>query len=302
MLQRVATNLSQATLRLDYCIYIQLFWLAVYRISAQVTSKKQIPQHPDLWFAKDINTQTFSGISTGYENLDAVLPNKGWPNSGLIEVGYQSIGNGELRLVIPVLKQLSQSRNKWITWINPPLIPYAPGLQSLGIYIRKILLVHTKQIKDTLWSLEKICKSKNCSAVLAWTNSPLKFKETQRLQLAAKMGSNLIYLFHPLLNHLENPSAAELRLALKPTEKPGTINVDINKRRRGWPIYGISINVSQVIDTSNNQLMDIKEKLQLWRGTKTLTPPRRKLSKDQLSSNPTRENAKGSSVQSHLLQ
>ena len=267
-----------------------------------MTSKKQIPQYPGVWLAKDMNTRTSSGISTGYEYLDAILPNKGWPNSGLVEIGYQSIGNGELRLIIPALKQLSQSQNKWITWINPPLIPYAPGLQSLGVDIGKILLVHTKHIKDTLWSLEKTCKSKNCSAVLAWTNRPLKFKETQRLQLAAKMGGNLIYLFHSCLTHSKNSSASELRLSLKPTEKPGTINIDINKRRKGWPIYDIAINVSQIIDTSNSQLTDIKEKLHLWRGTKGLTSPKRKLSKDQLPSDPTRETTKGSSIQSHLLQ
>ena len=265
-------------------------------------SNKQIPQHPDVWLAKDISTRASSGISTGYENLDAILSNKGWPNSGLVEIGYQSVGNGELRLIIPALKQLSQSQKKWITWINPPLIPYAPGLQSLGVDIGKILLVHTKGIKDTLWSLEKTCKSKNCSAVLAWINRPLKFKETQRLQLAAKVGGNIIYLFHSGLNHSKNSSASELRLSLNPTEKPGTINIDINKRRKGWPLYDIAINVSQIIDTSHNQLADVKEKLHLWRGTKALTLPRKKLSKDRLPSNPTRETAKGSSIQSHLLQ
>ena len=160
-------------------------------------SEKQsrIPKHPNLWLAKDLTFQRSSGISTGYENLDSVLSDAGWPKSGLVEIEYQSIGVGELRLLAPVLKQLSQSRNQWITWIDSPCIPYAPGLHSLGIDIRKILLIHTKKNKDTLWALEKSCKSKNCSAVLVWLNQPLKFKDTQRLQLAAKAGGNLIYLF-----------------------------------------------------------------------------------------------------------
>ena len=276
--------------------------MAVYTISAQVTFKKKISQHPDVWLAKDIARQTFSGISTGYENLDAALPNDGWPDSGLVEITYQSMGNGELRLILPALKQLSQSQNKWIAWIDPPLIPYAPGLQSLGVDIGKILLVHTKKVKDMLWSLEKSCKSKNCSAVLAWTNRTLKFKETQRLQLAAKMGGSLVYLFHPLSHMSESSSASELRLALRPTEKSGTIKVDIKKRRRGWPTDDIPIDVSQVIDTSNNQLMDIKEKLQLWRGTKALTSLRRKSGKDHLPSNARRKTTTGSSIRSNLFQ
>jgi len=136
------------------------------------------------------------GVSTGYDNLDSVLSDSGWPISGLIEIQHQQVGNGELRLIAPALKQLSQSRNQWITWVNAPLIPYAPGLELLGIDTQKILLIHTKTHQDTLWALEKSCKSKNCSAVLGWVNRPVKFKETQRLQLAAKMGGNIIFLFH----------------------------------------------------------------------------------------------------------
>ena len=232
-------------------------------------SKKQsrIPKHPNLWLAKDLTFQRSSGISTGYENLDSVLPDAGWPKSGLVEIEYQSIGVGELRLLAPVLKQLSQSRNQWITWIDSPCIPYAPGLHSLGIDIRKILLIHTKKNKDILWALEKSCKSKNCSAVLVWLNQPLKFKETQRLQLAAKAGGNLIYLFR-LSTQQSGSSASELKLNLRHTEESGVINIDILKRRRGWAVYGVKLNVAQIIDTSKKQIQDVREKLQLWRGTR----------------------------------
>ena len=112
-------------------------------------SEKQsrIPKHPNLWLAKDLTFQRSSGISTGYENLDSVLPDTGWPKSGLVEIEYQSIGVGELRLLAPVLKQLSHSRNQWITWIDSPCIPYAPGLHSLGIDIRKMLLIQLESMK-----------------------------------------------------------------------------------------------------------------------------------------------------------
>ena len=271
-------------------------------ISIQVALKKKIPQHPDIWFAKDINTLAPSGISTGYDNLDSALPNKGWPKNGLVEIEYQATGNGELRLVVPALRELSQSRNQWITWINPPLIPYAPGLQSLGVDTGKILLIHTKQNQDTLWSLEKSCKSKNCSAVLAWINRPFSFKETQRLQLAAKVGGNVVYLFYPGSNHTERSSASELRLLLKTTAQPGTINVDVSKKRRGWPVRDIAIDVSQVIDTSDNQLIDIKEKLHLWRDTKNMPVSGDKLKKDYTPSSPTHKTPTGQSTRSHLLQ
>ena len=267
-----------------------------------MTLKKKIPKHPDIWFAKDINTVAPSGIATGYDSLDSALPNKGWPKSGLVEIEYQATGNGELRLVVPALRELSQSRNQWIAWVNPPLIPYAPGLQSLGVDISKVLLIHTKQPQDTLWSLEKTCKSKNCSAVLAWINRPFNFKETQRLQLAAKMGGNVIYLFYPGSNHIDHSSASELRLLLKTTAQPGRINVDISKKRRGWPVRDIAIDISQVIDTSDNQLMDIKEKLHLWRGTRAITLTAEKPRKHNLPSSPTNEMPMRQSTRSNLLQ
>ena len=232
-------------------------------------SEKQsrIPKHPNLWLAKDLTFPRSSGISTGYENLDSFLPDSGWPKSGLVEIECESVGVGELRLLAPVLRQFSESRNQWITWINSPCIPYAPGLHSLGIDIQKILLIHTKKDKDTLWALEKSCRSKSCSAVLVWLNHPIKFKESQRLQMAAKAGGNLIYLFR-LSRQQSHSSASELKLNLRHTEEFGVINIDILKRRRGWAVHDVKLNVAQIIDTSKKQIQDIREKLQLWRGTK----------------------------------
>lgn len=230
-----------------------------------------------MWRATDLVTQKNHqslGHPTGFPNLDEQLADQGWPKNGLVEVTYQSIGCGELRLLVPVLEVLSRSRNQWVAWIDPPLIPYAPGFQSLGIDTDKMLLIHTKNRKDALWSLEKTCKSKNCSVVLAWMNDPLEFKETQRLQLAAKLGDCLTYLFHPLSSNSQKPSASELRLSLSASEKAGVIHVDVTKRRRGWATHGILVEVSQVLDTSENPLMDVKEKIQLWRGTKQTREPR----------------------------
>ena len=254
----------------------------------------QLPKHPNLWMAKDMALHNSLGVSTGYDNLDSVLSDSGWPISGLIEIQHQQVGNGELRLIAPALKQLSQSRNQWITWVNAPLIPYAPGLELLGIDTQKILLIHTKTHQDTLWALEKSCKSKNCSAVLGWVNRPVKFKETQRLQLAAKMGRNIIFLFHLSHSGSVSSSASELRLLLKSTEELGVINVDICKKRGGWPVRNIRLSVSQTIDTSAAQTQDIKEKLHLWRGTRATSAGSYSSVQDEvLSNNAPQKNNKG---------
>ena len=116
-------------------------------------------------------------------------------------------------LFIPALKALSQQQDRWLAWINPPFSPYAPALRTLGVDINKILLVHPKDHKDALWATEKACKSGTCSTVFAWLDeSQLTFKDTQRLQIAAKQGNTLSCLFRP---QNEQPSMAELRLSVR---------------------------------------------------------------------------------------
>ncbi len=73
--------------------------------------------------------------------------------------------------------------------INPPFIPYAPALEALGINLQKMLMIHPKTHKDTLWALERAVKSGSCSSLLAWVDEKkLTLKDTQRLQVAAKQG------------------------------------------------------------------------------------------------------------------
>ena len=66
------------------------------------------------------------------EDLDGQLPGGGWPDSGLVELLPNESGIGELRLLMPALAKLSREA-RWIAWIAPPYLPYAPALASAGI-------------------------------------------------------------------------------------------------------------------------------------------------------------------------
>ena len=89
--------------------------------------------------------------------------------------------------------------------------------------------------------------------------------------MAAKAGGNLIYLFR-FSTQQSDSSASELKLNLRHTEESGVINIDILKRRRGWAVHDVKLNVAQIIDTSKKQIQDVREKLQLWRGTRGKSP------------------------------
>ena len=229
--------------------------------------KQELLKHPNLWRAgqlADQNARQPKGIPTGYSQLNEKLPGKGWPAGGLMEFMLTSAGIGELRLLVPALQALSHEENRWVAWINPPFVPYAPALQSVGIDTSKILLIHPRNHKDALWALERACKSGTCSTTLAWLDEKkLKLKDTQRLQLAAKQGRTLSCLFRPQTAHAQS-SMAELRLALHTTQ-PGEISVDILKRRGGWPLHGLTLPIAETTATAHQQPEQIQQQLDLWR-------------------------------------
>ncbi len=210
-------------------------------------------------------SQSSRAIHTGYPTLDEQLPGQGWPDGGLIEFLLASTGVGELRVLLPALVALSQSENRWIAWINPPFTPYAPALEAAGVDISKILLVHPRNHKEALWAAERACKSASCSSVLAWLNEkPLKLKDTQRLQVAARQGRTFTCLFRPEAM-TNQPSMAELRMTARPAGSSGRVVLDIIKRRGGWPVTDLELPIAERTNTQYRTPRDIQEQLELWR-------------------------------------
>jgi len=226
------------------------------------TSAEALLAHPDLWRAERIEPHP-TGIPTGYPQLDALLIDRGWPRAGLIELLSARHGIGELRLLGPALAALSRQEQRWITWIAPPHIPYAPALTDIGIDISKVLLVHPKSAEDALWALEQALKSASCSVALAWLDeSKLAAKEIRRLKLAARHGTSLAVLFRPS-TAAQRQSMAELRIALDPASMPDRLSLEILKRRGGWPIGRLELPLAY--RTTRISRHDLREQLSLWR-------------------------------------
>jgi len=150
--------------------------------------------NPNLWRGCDMAGRGFHGVSTGFPELDDILPGRGWPQSGLLEVISRHWGMGELQLLIPLMRSVIE-KGKWILWVAPPHVLYAPALTQAGIDTKQILVVkQDTSCKDALWSMEKALQTENCGMVLAWQNW-LPSKVLRRLQLAAEAGGTLGVLF-----------------------------------------------------------------------------------------------------------
>jgi len=120
-----------------------------------------------IWRGGAVSSAPANGVPTGFPALDELLPCGGLPRGALTEVLTSGEGIGALSLIMPALARLSRS-DKWLAWIAPPHIPYAPVLASLGVDVSRILLVHDRQGRDNLWALEQALRSGACGAVIAW--------------------------------------------------------------------------------------------------------------------------------------
>lgn len=155
---------------------------------------QKLLQNPRVWRGQDsLNTSGWQGLATGYPRLDRHLPGGGWPQHALTEILLEHYGSGELKLLMPALARLSQSRDDpdappgWIAWVAPPFEPYPPALVQWGINLSHMLIVRPKTDTEALWAAEQALQSGNCAAVLLWSDS-LDDAASRRLQLAAEKG------------------------------------------------------------------------------------------------------------------
>lgn len=175
-------------------------------------------------------------ISTGFANLDEHLPGGGWPQRSITEVFLDCYGIGELTLLIPALRELTQRRNaadkKWVIFIAPPFIPYAPALVQRGIDIERLLMVHpTAGNKNNLWAVEQAVRSGSSAAVLAWLQMA-DGVALRRLQLAAEQQGCWTVLFRPMSALSErSPAALRIRLFIE----DAVTRLQILKSRGGRP-------------------------------------------------------------------
>jgi protein ImuA len=191
------------------------------------TSAVSTALHPSLWRASQLGSFTAPCVSSYFSKLDAELPGNGWPTSVVTELITREPGIGEIRLLIPALRQLTREK-KTVIFLGAPHIPYAPALASFGIDLKYLLIVQAAQAADRLWAIEQTLKSASFGALLAWLP---KAQQThlRRMQLAANTAQGPVFLFRPLNAQFESsPAPLRLLLQAKPDQK---VAVQILKRR-----------------------------------------------------------------------
>ena len=185
-------------------------------------------EHANLWRGEEC-ARTVPALPSGFSALDACLPGGGWPKAALTELFLPIEGIGEFALLMPVCARLTQA-GRWVIFVAPPHIPYAPALADAGLDLARLLLIKAESHKDKLWALEQSLKSKHCGAAFAWPKQ-LDDRSLRRLQLACEQGEASGFLFMPEAAAI-NPSTAALRLRLA-ADDAGGLEIHVLKRRGG---------------------------------------------------------------------
>ena len=187
-------------------------------------------QHPGIWRGDQRAQTSEDALPTGFAELDELLPGGGWPRGALTEILSEREGIGELRLLLPALARASK-QSKWLVWVAPPHVPYAPALAVAGVELKRLLVAEPQSPADAWWAVEQALRSGACSAVLAWLKSPDE-RRMRRLQLAAETGRTWGVMFRTA-DAAQQRSPAALRLRLEATLDGLAVHI---LKRRGGPV------------------------------------------------------------------
>ncbi|QQX78431.1 translesion DNA synthesis-associated protein ImuA [Shewanella sp. KX20019] len=181
-------------------------------------SLAQLLARQDIWRGQQ--WQSHVAYSTGFSLLDEKLADNGWPQIGVCEILCDGVGQGELSIVLPLLKQLlshdvssTQTNDAMVMLVAPPHIPSPQALLQQGLDVDRLLWIDTAERKERLWAIEQALASGCVPLVLAWLDN-LSTTEARRLQLAAEKGEALCMLYLPTIN-AQQSHPVNLRLVLQ---------------------------------------------------------------------------------------
>jgi hypothetical protein len=178
-------------------------------------------RHPGIWRRGTKPGPSGTAHPTGVAELDALLPDGGWPRGALSEILVEHDGIGECSLLLPALATLTQARQR-VVLVAPPYIPYAPAFAEAGIDLAQLVQIDAGAA-DTHWTAEQCLRAGCCGAVLNWLPQA-DYRQLRRLQLAAETGAAIGFIFRPL-SAATQTSPAALRLKLTSTEQGSRIEI-----------------------------------------------------------------------------
>lgn len=162
---------------------------------------------------------SLTGISSSFAVLDAFLPWRGWPLGAMTEIMTDTVGCGELSLLLPAMARLTQEKRP-ILCIGAPHALFAPALVQTGIDPAFVTQINpassTSNAKENLWSAEQALKTGLPGMVVLWspvhtnTRSNCIAETLRRLHLSTISRETMLIHFRGA-SSMSQPSPAWLR-------------------------------------------------------------------------------------------
>jgi protein ImuA len=183
-----------------------------------------------VWRATELAPSQQPTVGSGFAQLDAELPNAGWPTGALIEILQTQAGSHEWRLLLPALRACGQQGR--IVLVGSPHWPNLAALSSMGMPSGNLILVEASKPAERLWAAEQVLRCREVAALMVWLPQA-RSEQLRRLHLASASHANgqprLVFAFRPA-QAVQESSAAPLRLRLASGEQQ-QLEVQIIKRK-----------------------------------------------------------------------
>lgn len=209
---------------------------------------------PFLWKGCRSRVQSSAILPTGYRQLDCAFPGGGWPLGVVIELLTETIGIGELRLLLPAIQHLTQNQRQ-VLMINAPYVPYAPALLKAGLDLSYLPLLMPRDRRDALWAAEKALTNPACGMVLLWSGHLFngtgvdENKAVRRLQVAAQVGRSLLVLYRCAERGRQNQQTPWAAVRLRLAAKNESLLVDLLKFRGLYKRLCIELDLTECMMT-----------------------------------------------------
>jgi hypothetical protein len=176
-------------------------------------------------------------LPSGWPELDAVLPDHGFPR-GVVELSARRALGGGTSIALAVVRAAQERDPRaWCAWVDDAEgTLYGPAAAWAGVDLGRLLVVRPPA-KDAGRVAVKVAEARACDVIVVDGLSERRDRALKpeilirKLALAAERGGATVLLLTDSLAHREAPWPVALRLELG--RAPGHLVVRVAKERRG---------------------------------------------------------------------
>lgn len=233
-------------------------------LSRQIRQLEHVRAHNGQPWAVDTSSLEHDIVSSGVSELDALLPRGGFRTGTITEWLSPNRGCGASTLTLCLAARCVRD-DQVLAIVDFAGDFYPPAASSLGVDLRKAVVIKPSSKTDGFWALEQLLRSAAVGAVwcslnclndrmqtgnstvtphLQRNNSTTDNQLFRRLQLASESGECISFLMRPMSARRE-PSWADLRFSVKPpgdaTSATSSVNVSLLRSRDSFSQGQVSL-------------------------------------------------------------